>query len=82
MPRSSIYKTPLLMKNSVGLIDGGYKGNIKAPLYNTSTEPYELKRGTRIVQLVNSDLSPITMKIVKEHRETSRGSLGFGSTGN
>lgn len=80
MPRSSIYKTPLLMRNSVGLIDAGYKGNIKAPLYNTSTEPYELKRGTRIVQLVNADLSPITMKIVKEHRETSRGSGGFGST--
>lgn len=81
MPRSSIYKTPLIMRNSVGLIDSGYLGNIKAPLYNTSNEPYFLYRGTRIVQLVNSDLSPTRIKYVTEHRKTSRGTGGFGSTG-
>jgi dUTP pyrophosphatase len=81
MPRSSISKTPLLMRNSVGLIDAGYLGNIKAPLYNTSSEPFYLKRGQRYVQLVNGDLSPVSMEIVSEHRSTTRGSGGFGSTG-
>jgi dUTP pyrophosphatase len=81
MPRSSISKTPLIMKNSVGLIDAGYLGNIKAPLYNTSSEPFYIKRGQRYVQLVNGDLSPVNMELVGEHRNTTRGSGGFGSTG-
>lgn len=81
LPRSSISKTPLILKNSIGLIDAGYLGNIKAPFYNTSSEPFYIKKGQRYVQLVNSDLSPVSMKIVSEHRNTSRGSGGFGSTG-
>jgi dUTP pyrophosphatase len=81
MPRSSISKTPLIMKNSVGLIDAGYLGNIKAPLYNTSSEPFHIKRGQRYVQLVNGNLEPISMELVSEHRDTTRGSGGFGSTG-
>lgn len=80
-PRSSISKTPLILKNSVGLIDSGYLGNLKAPLFNTSSEPYLLTRGQRYVQLSNSDLSPIKFKLVTKHRNTSRGTGGFGSTG-
>lgn len=81
MPRSSISKTPLLMRNSMGLIDKGYLGNIKAPFYNTSSEPFTLQKGQRYVQLVNSDLSNISFKLVDSHRSTSRGAGGFGSTG-
>jgi dUTP pyrophosphatase len=80
MPRSSISKTPLLMRNSIGLIDSGYVGNIKAPLYNTSSEPFELKRGERYVQLVNSNLDAVSLQLVDKHRDTSRGQGGFGST--
>jgi dUTP pyrophosphatase len=80
MPRSSIFKTPLIMKNSIGLIDAGYTGNIKAPLYNTSTEPFHINRGERYVQLVNNDLSPINFKLVNSHRNTTRNTGGFGST--
>jgi dUTP pyrophosphatase len=81
LPRSSISKTPLIMKNSIGLIDAGYLGNIKAPFYNTSSEPFKIRRGERYVQLVNSNLSPVSMEIVNEHRNTTRGIGGFGSTG-
>lgn len=81
MPRSSISKTPLMMKNSVGLVDAGYLGNLKAPLFNTSSEPFTLIRGQRYVQLVNSNLDPISFKLVDQHRVTSRGSGGLGSTG-
>lgn len=79
-PRSSISKTPLMMKNSIGLIDKGYTGSIKVPLFNTSTEDFKIKRGERYVQLVNSDLSGVNFKLVKSLRLTSRGEGGFGST--
>ena len=69
------------MVNSIGLIDKGYIGNIKAPFLNTSsTTTFHLKKGDRYVQLVNGDLSDVHFKIVTKHRETS-GSDGFGSTG-
>jgi len=80
LPRSSIYKTPLIMKNSIGLIDKGYVGSIKAPLMNTSSESFTIKRGERYVQLVNSDLSDVNFKLVSELRSTERGEGGFGST--
>ena len=81
MPRSSIYKTPLLMRNSVGLIDAGYLGSIKTPFYNTSDKQFKLNRGDRYVQLVNSNLEPVKFKLVNELRKTERGEGGFGSTG-
>lgn len=81
LPRSSISKTPLIMRNSVGLIDRDYTGTIKAPLFNTSSESFTLSRGDRYVQLVNGDLSSVRCKLVSEHRETMRGQGGFGSTG-
>jgi dUTP pyrophosphatase len=81
IPRSSISKTPLIMRNSIGLIDASYTGNIKAPLYNTSNEPFTLKKGQRYVQLVNSDLSGVSLKLVNNLRDTRRGAGGFGSTG-
>jgi dUTP pyrophosphatase len=81
MPRSSISKTPLVMRNSVGLIDAAYTGNLKTPLWNTSSEPFEIKRGERYMQLVNGDLSGISFTLVDELRGTSRGAGGFGSTG-
>lgn len=81
IPRSSLSKTPLLLRNSVGLIDKAYTGNIKAPLYNTSDESFFLKKGQRYLQLVNCDLSNIYFELVESHRETTRGEGGFGSTG-
>jgi dUTP pyrophosphatase len=80
LPRSSISKTPLIMRNSIGLIDSGYLGSIKAPLYNTSDTDFFVKRGQRYVQLVNADLSGVNFKMVTNHRVTSRGQGGFGST--
>lgn len=81
MPRSSISKSPLVMQNSVGLIDKGYTGSVKAPMYNTSDNEFAVKRGERYVQLVNGDLSDIHFRLVDKLRDTSRGQQGFGSTG-
>lgn len=80
-PRSSIYKTPLIVANGVGLCDAGYRGNLKVALRNTGSEPFTVKRGERYVQLARGDLGPVHMELVDSLRETDRGSNGFGSTG-
>lgn len=80
-PRSSISKTPLILKNSIGLVDKGYLGNIKAAFHNTSSQTFVLKRGERYVQLVNGNLEPARFKVVDQLRNTTRGEGGFGSTG-
>ena len=81
MPRSSISKTPLRMSNSIGLIDGGYRGEIMACCDNIKNYSYKVSKGDRLFQLVATDSSEIKFKIVNELNESSRGSGGFGSTG-
>ena len=81
LPRSSISKTPLRLANSIGLIDGGYRGEIMAPCDNIKDFEYKVKKGQRLFQLVAADCSPIRYEIVDELSETSRGDGGFGSTG-
>ena len=81
IPRSSISKTPLRMANSIGLIDGGYRGQIMAAVDNVKDEPYVVEAGTRLFQLVFPDCSPIAYELAEELGETTRGGGGFGSTG-
>ncbi len=81
MPRSSIAKTPLRLCNSIGLIDGGYRGEIMAVVDNIKTEDFTVEPGQRLFQLVAMDGSPIHFELVDELSDTTRGSGGFGSTG-
>jgi len=81
MPRSSISKTPLRQCNSVGLIDGSYRGEIMAAVDNVKNEPYTVEPGQRLFQLVAMDGSPIHIELVSTLTETGRGEGGFGSTG-
>jgi dUTP pyrophosphatase len=84
-PRSSISKTPLILHNSVGIIDSGYRGNIIAALKfvpeGSDNQTYTLTKGTRICQICSVDLSQLNHQLVNELSETKRGSGGFGSTG-
>ena len=93
-PRSSISKTPLIMANSVGIIDSGYRGNIKAAIkyipnedffqnYTNKEEykEYIIKKGTRLFQICSCNLQPFTTKVVDTLTSSERGSGGFGSTG-
>ena len=48
MPRSSIAKTPLRLSNSIGLIDGGYRGEIMAAVDNIKDERYTVEPGQRL----------------------------------
>ena len=84
-PRSSISKTPLIMANSVGIIDKDYRGDIMAKVRHIpfeGVEDYKVEMGTRLFQICSPDLSPLKLVIVEELTETSRGEGGFGSTGN
>ena len=80
-PRSSISKTPLGMANSIGLIDGGYRGEIMAVCDKIKDTDYTVEKGQRLFQLVATDSSPIYYELVDELEMSSRGSGGFGSTG-
>jgi len=81
-PRSSISKTGLLMLNSIGVIDKGYRGELMAFLWNTTDAPVTVKKGERLVQIVSLDMSPIhKVVIVDSFHSTARGDGGFGSTG-
>lgn len=81
-PRSSISKTPLRMANSVGVIDSGFTGEIKVPLYNTSeVEIKDIEQYDKIAQLVIVPLADVSIEIVDELEESERGNGGFGSTG-
>lgn len=81
-PRSSISKTPLRMANSVGVIDSGFTGEIKVPLYNTSdVEIRDIDKYDKIAQLVIVPLADVSLEIVDKLDDTERGNGGFGSTG-
>jgi dUTPase len=87
-PRSSIYKTGLVMANSQGVIDKTYRGVLKAPIWSVapavsadyfSANPIQ---GSRLFQIVAPDMGWIKeVRIVKELPTTSRDAGGFGSTG-
>lgn len=77
--RSSIAKTPLMLANSVGIIDAGYRGEIIAAFRHF--DDYTYSEGQRLVQICAPNLGPIKIVVVDELDETVRGSGGFGSTG-
>ena len=80
-PRSSISKTPLLMANSVGIIDAGYRGNIMAKLRNLdNNSPYLVKSGEKLFQICAPELKTINVEIVSILSDSQRGTGGFGST--
>lgn len=81
LSRSSISKYPLMMANCKGVIDKNYRGNIKAPIRFFEKE-YTIEKNIKIFQICSGDLTPFKIKIVKTLSETSRGSKGFGSSGN
>ena len=81
-PRSSMgSKTPLRLSNSVGIIDSGYRGNIKIIVDNISDEDYFIPQGTRLVQLCDPSLNCSKFDMGSSLSRTVRGTSGLGSTG-
>jgi len=81
-PRSGLaIRHGITCLNTPGTIDSDYRGEVKVILANLGDEPFEVRRGERIAQLVPAPVLRAHFTEVHELEETARGSGGFGSTG-
>ena len=81
-PRSGLAsKFGVTLPNSPGTIDADYRGEVRVALINLGREPYVVKHGTRIAQMVIAPVAHARVVVVGELDETARGAGGFGSTG-
>lgn len=81
-PRSSISKTDHFLRNSVGVIDSGYRGEIKLRMSIPALGETEYLIGDKVGQLILMKLPWVEIEEVEELSDTDRGEGGFGSTGN
>lgn len=81
-PRSGLaLKHGITVPNTPGTIDSDYRGELKVILINHGADPFEIRRGDRIAQLVLAPVVQAGWVEVSELDETARGGGGFGSTG-
>lgn len=81
-PRSGLaLKHGITVANAPGTIDSDYRGEVKVILINLGQEPFAIRRGDRIAQLVLAPVTRATWLEVAELDVTERGEGGFGSTG-
>ncbi len=78
-PRSSLSKYDLILSNHVGVIDSGYRGEVKLKFRKTGPNTYLV--GDRIGQLIIVPYPKVTFVEVDDLTETDRGDGGFGHTG-
>ena len=83
LPRSGLAaRHGIALTNAPGLIDSGYRGEIRVLLLNTDRrEPFEVAVGDRIAQLVVVRAEPLEFEEVSALDDTARAEAGFGSTG-
>jgi dUTP pyrophosphatase len=81
-PRSGLaLKNGVTCLNSPGTIDADYRGPLNVILANLGNEPFTVRRGDRIAQLIVAPVTRAAFQVVDELQETQRASNGFGSTG-
>lgn len=82
MPRSGLaLRHGVTVLNAPGLIDSGYRGELKVLLVNTGDAEYRVSRGDRIAQLVVQHVEQAAFLAVDELPGSERGEGGFGHTG-
>ena len=74
-------KKGITVLNSPGTIDADYRGEICIILVNLSSEPFEIRDGERIAQMVVASYEQAVWKPVESLDETERGAGGFGHSG-
>ncbi|VVB83871.1 Deoxyuridine 5'-triphosphate nucleotidohydrolase [uncultured archaeon] len=79
-PRSSVSNKSLSLCNCVGILDSGYRGELKLRFYQHKREDYQI--GERIGQIIIIPFPEIEFTEADNLTETKRGAGGFGSTGN
>lgn len=81
-PRSGLaLKHGVTVLNAPGTVDADYRGEVSVLLINHGDEPFTIRRGERIAQLVIAAVSQANLVAVASLSSTDRGSGGFGSTG-
>ncbi len=82
VPRSGLaLQKGVTVLNAPGLIDSGYRGELKVLLINHGAETVTIARGERIAQLVIQPVASVTLVEVERLPDSARGVGGFGSTG-
>lgn len=82
VPRSGLsIKHGISVVNGPGLVDSGFRGELKVVLINHGAEPFAINVGERIAQLVIVAVPAVTWEEVEELEPSERGEGGFGSTG-
>ena len=74
-------KKGISLSNGIGVIDSDYRGEICVGLINHGSEPFEVRRGDRIAQMMFMPVATAAFTVVETLDETARGVGGFGSTG-
>lgn len=81
-PRSGLAaKHGVTCLNSPGTVDADYRGEVKVILINLGPEPFVIKRGERIAQMIIAPVTRAELVRVETLDQTARGAGGFGSTG-
>jgi dUTP pyrophosphatase len=81
-PRSGLAaKHGVTVLNSPGTVDADYRGEINVLLVNLGSEPFTIRRGERIAQMVVAPVTRVELVRAASLSSTERGSGGFGSTG-
>ena len=81
-PRSGLAaKHGITIVNAPGLVDSGYRGEVKVVLLNTGDEPFEVEPGMRIAQFVVLQVAAVEPVEVAELPAAERGERGHGSSG-
>jgi len=79
-PRSSVSNTDLILANSVGVLDSGYRGELKFRFKKNGNTDYNI--GDKIGQIIIMPFPQIEFEEVSDLSESERGEGGFGSTDN
>ena len=81
-PRSGLaLKHDLMLTNSPGTVDAGYRGEVGVIMYNGGRTPYKIERGDRIAQMVICKLPEVKLVLSDSLGDSDRGEGGFGSSG-
>jgi dUTP pyrophosphatase len=81
-PRSGLaIEHGVTVLNTPGTIDADYRGEVKVILVNLGREPFTVRSGDRVAQMVFQKIMRVSLREVKDLPRSERGSGGFGSTG-
>lgn len=82
LPRSGLgHQHGIVLGNLVGLIDSDYQGQVYVSCWNRSEQPYEIRVGERLAQMVFVPIVRVAFEIVDTFTASVRAEGGFGHTG-